>query len=53
MVKIEFHDPSGSLEVTTPHAPRLVSHPPACTFILLPVLAGPGARFQIDVTAAA
>lgn len=23
MVKIEFHDPSGSLEVTTPHAPRL------------------------------
>jgi hypothetical protein len=25
MVKIEFYDPSGSLEVTTPHAPRLVS----------------------------
>jgi hypothetical protein len=25
MVKIEFHDPSGSLEVTTPHAPRLAS----------------------------
>lgn len=23
MVRIEFHDPSGSLEVTTPHAPRL------------------------------
>jgi hypothetical protein len=23
MVTIEFHDPSGSLEVTTPHAPRL------------------------------
>ena len=25
MVKIEFHDPSGSLEVTTPHAPRLAT----------------------------
>ncbi|MDH3288814.1 MAG: hypothetical protein OEP48_13970 [Betaproteobacteria bacterium] len=25
MVKIEFHDPSGRLEVTTPHAPRLAS----------------------------
>jgi len=25
MVKIEFHDPSGSLEVTTPHAARLAS----------------------------
>ncbi|MCC7486468.1 MAG: hypothetical protein IT529_15955 [Burkholderiales bacterium] len=23
MVKLEFHDPSGVLEVTTPHAPRL------------------------------
>ena len=25
MVKIEFYDPSGSLEVTTPHASRLAS----------------------------
>jgi len=25
MVKIEFHDPSGSLEVTTPHASRLAT----------------------------
>ncbi len=25
MVKIEFHDPSGSLEVTTPHAARLAT----------------------------
>jgi len=25
MVKIEFYDPSGNLEVTTPHAPRLAS----------------------------
>ena len=25
MVKLEFHDPSGVLEVTQPHAPRLVS----------------------------
>jgi len=25
MVRIEFHDPSGSLEVTTPHARRLES----------------------------
>ena len=25
MVRIEFHDPSGSLEVTTPHAPRVAS----------------------------
>jgi len=25
MVRIEFHDPSGSLEVTAPHAPRLAS----------------------------
>lgn len=25
MVKIEFYDPSGSLEVTAPHAPRLAS----------------------------
>ena len=25
MVKIEFHDPSGSLEVTTAHAPRLTT----------------------------
>jgi len=23
MVKLEFHDPSGALEVTQPHAPRL------------------------------
>ena len=23
MVKIEFHNPSGNLDVTTPHAPRL------------------------------
>ena len=25
MVKLEFHDPSGVLEVTQPHAPRLPS----------------------------
>ena len=25
MVKLEFHDPSGALEVTQPHAPRLAS----------------------------
>ena len=25
MVKLEFHDPSGVLEVTQPHAPRLAS----------------------------
>ena len=25
MVKLEFHDPSGALEVTQPHAPRLTS----------------------------
>lgn len=25
MVKLEFHDPSGALEVTQPHAPRLKS----------------------------
>ena len=25
MVKLEFHDPSGVLEVTRPHAPRLAS----------------------------
>jgi len=25
MVKLEFHDPSGVLEVTQPHAPRLES----------------------------
>ena len=25
MVKLEFHDPSGTLEVTQPHAPRLAS----------------------------
>lgn len=25
MVKLEFHDPSGMLEVTQPHAPRLPS----------------------------
>jgi len=25
MVKLEFHDPSGALEVTVPHAPRLAS----------------------------
>lgn len=25
MVKIEFYDPSGSLEVTAPHAPRLAT----------------------------
>jgi len=25
MVKLEFHDPSGAIEVTQPHAPRLVS----------------------------
>ena len=25
MVKLEFHDPSGALEVAQPHAPRLVS----------------------------
>lgn len=25
MVKLEFHDPSGALEVTVPHAPRLKS----------------------------
>jgi hypothetical protein len=23
MVTLEFHDPSGSIEVTQPHAPRL------------------------------
>jgi len=25
MVRLEFHDPSGALEVTRPHAPRLAS----------------------------
>ena len=25
MVKLEFHDPSGVIEVTQPHAPRLAS----------------------------
>ncbi|MGH8661089.1 MAG: UGSC family (seleno)protein [Burkholderiales bacterium] len=25
MVKLEFHDPSGALEVTQPHAPRVAS----------------------------
>jgi len=25
MVKLEFHDPSGTLKVTQPHAPRLAS----------------------------
>ncbi|HSC94309.1 MAG TPA: hypothetical protein VLC73_05030 [Burkholderiales bacterium] len=25
MVRLEFHDPSGTLEVTLPHAPRLAS----------------------------
>jgi len=25
MVKLEFHDPSGTIEVTVPHAPRLAS----------------------------
>ena len=25
MIKLEFHDPSGSIEVTHPHAPRLPS----------------------------
>jgi len=25
MVKLEFHDPSGALEVAQPHAPRLAS----------------------------
>jgi hypothetical protein len=25
MVRLEFHDPSGALEVTVPHAPRLKS----------------------------
>lgn len=25
MIKLEFHDPSGALEVTQPHAPRLAS----------------------------
>ena len=25
MVKLEFHDPSGVIEVTVPHAPRLAS----------------------------
>jgi len=25
MVKLEFHDPSGAIEVTVPHAPRLAS----------------------------
>jgi len=25
MIKLEFHDPSGALEVTVPHAPRLAS----------------------------
>ena len=25
MVKLEFHDPSGALEITQPHAPRLAS----------------------------
>ena len=25
MVRLEFHDPSGILEVTQPHAPRLAS----------------------------
>ena len=25
MVKLEFHDPSGTIEVTQPHAPRLAS----------------------------
>lgn len=25
MVRLEFHDPSGTIEVTQPHAPRLAS----------------------------
>jgi hypothetical protein len=25
MIKLEFHDPSGALDVTQPHAPRLAS----------------------------
>lgn len=25
MVKLEFHDPSGALQITQPHAPRLAS----------------------------
>ena len=25
MIRLEFHDPSGALEVTRPHAPRLAS----------------------------
>jgi hypothetical protein len=25
MVKLEFHDPSGTLKITQPHAPRLAS----------------------------
>ena len=25
MVKLEFHDPSGAIEITVPHAPRLAS----------------------------
>ena len=33
------------------HAPRLVANPPASTFIQLPIITGPEALFQIDVTA--
>lgn len=33
------------------HAPRLVSHPPASTFIVLPSLGRPGVRYQIDAVA--
>jgi enamine deaminase RidA (YjgF/YER057c/UK114 family) len=33
------------------YAPRLVSHPPASTFMAMPAITGPDALFQIDVTA--
>ena len=33
------------------HAPDLVAHPPACTYLLMPSLAHPDALFQVDATA--
>ena len=33
------------------HAPGLLAHPPASMFMVLPVISGSGARYQIDVTA--
>ena len=33
------------------HAPYLITNPPVSTFIQLPEITGPGALFQIDVTA--